>query len=101
MIQRPCIEGPADLPARTVHRRFPPNRPTKIKKHHLKLPLIFCCNVIKIKSRRYNGMSSDGFWDLFTETGDIGFYLLYVESAEKPGLQHSEQMISGEKCEFS
>lgn len=28
-------------------------------------------------------MSSENFWDLFTETGDIGFYLLYLESAGK------------------
>jgi hypothetical protein len=25
-------------------------------------------------------MSSDNFWELFTETGDIGYYLLYLES---------------------
>jgi hypothetical protein len=23
------------------------------------------------------------YWDLFAETGDIGFYLLYLKSAEK------------------
>ena len=27
-------------------------------------------------------MFSDNFWELFTETGDIGYYLLYRESDE-------------------
>lgn len=37
------------------------------------------------------------FWDLFAETGDIGFYLLYLESNEKkePGLEKIETAIAG------
>jgi hypothetical protein len=45
-------------------------------------------------------MSTDGFWDLFEETGDIGFYLLYAESTQTRNECKSEK-ISGEKCEYS
>jgi hypothetical protein len=31
-------------------------------------------------------MSSDNFWELFTETGDIGYYLLYLESDDRNAL---------------
>lgn len=27
-------------------------------------------------------MSSDCFWELFTETGDIDYYLLYLQASE-------------------
>ncbi len=35
------------------------------------------------------------FWDLFAETGDIGFYLLYLESNEniEPKLGNGENAI--------
>lgn len=36
------------------------------------------------------------FWDLFAETGDIGFYLLYLESSGKElGPEKGEPAIAG------
>jgi hypothetical protein len=47
------------------------------------------------KTKNIGGMnmSSENFWELFTETGDIGYYLLYLESNEKDaGIKKDEQM---------
>ncbi len=38
-------------------------------------------------------MSSDNFWELFTETGDIGYYLLYVESDDNNAFENNESTL--------
>jgi hypothetical protein len=44
------------------------------------------------KTKNIGGMnmSSSNFWELFTETGDISYYLLYLEPDEKnePAQEH-------------
>jgi hypothetical protein len=35
------------------------------------------------------------YWDLFTETGDIGFYLLYRETSEENALPvNTEEIVT-------
>ena len=42
-------------------------------------------------------MSSENFWELFTETGDIGFYLLYKKS---DGIKRLREKTHRDKAEY-
>lgn len=36
-------------------------------------------------------MSSENFWELFTETGDITYYLLYSAASDRGAAEQSER----------